>query len=252
LIAEASRKGSRILLGRCYETEQVLPFGPWINVLRASHLATDGETLDRIGPVWRGELARLLPEIAPGTSPAAATADPAQLFEAVAQLLERVALAQPGVLLFEDLHWADEMSLRLLAFVGRRLQRWRLLIVATLRDESLPESTLLRHTLDELGRAHHVSRLALGTLSREDTAALGRALMQESAVARFEERIWSASRGNPFMIVETLRALRGDVLPEDPSPLPVPERVRELIGHRLEPLRGPTPPPPPGAALPSP
>jgi predicted ATPase len=42
LVAEASRKGARILLGRCFETEQVLPFGPWINVLRASRVAADG------------------------------------------------------------------------------------------------------------------------------------------------------------------------------------------------------------------
>jgi tetratricopeptide (TPR) repeat protein len=233
LVAEASRKGARILLGRCFETEQVLPFGPWINVLRASRLAADRETLDRLGPVWRAELARLLPEISPGTSPGAATADPAQLFEAVAQLLERVALAQPAVLVFEDLHWADEMSLRLLAFAGRRLQHCRLLAVATVRDENLLEATLLRHTLDELGRGQ-LSRLSLGSLSREDTAALARTLMQLPAVSRLEGQIWTASGGNPFMIVETLRALRGGSMPADTSPLPLPERVRDLIAHRLE------------------
>ena len=234
LVAGASRKGARILLGRCHETEQVLPFGPWINVLRAGRLAADSETLDRLGPVWRAELARLLPEIAPGTSPAAPTSDPAQLFEAVAQLLERLALAQPTVLVFEDLHWADEMSLRLLAFAGRRLQRWRLLTVATVRDEDLLEATLLRHTLDELGRGRHLSRLSLGALSREHTVALARALVQLPAVSPLEERIWRASLGNPFMVVETLRALRGGSLPEDKSALPLPERVRDLIAHRLE------------------
>jgi tetratricopeptide (TPR) repeat protein/ABC-type cobalamin/Fe3+-siderophores transport system ATPase subunit len=234
LVAEASRKGARILLGRCFETEQVLPFGPWINVLRASRLAADGETLDRLGPVWRAELARLLPEIAPGTSPATPTADLAQLFEAVAQLLERVTLAQPAVLVFEDLHWADEMSLRLLAFAGRRLQRWRLLAVGTVRDENLLEATLLRHTLDELARGRHLSRLSLGSLSREDTVALARTLVQLPSVSRLEEEIWTASRGNPFIVVETLRALRGGALPEDRSPLPLPDRVRDLIAHRLE------------------
>src|SRR5580765_4708504 len=233
LVADASRKGARILLGRCYETEQVLPFGPWINTLRASHLAGDGEMLERLGPVWRGELARLLPEIAQGPPPGAPTSDSAQLFEAVAQLFERVALAQPVVLIFEDLHWADEMSLRLLAFVGRRLQRWRLLVVATVRDENLLEATLLRHTLDELSR-DHLSRLSLDGLSREDTAALARMLMQLPAGSRLEEQIWTASRGSPFMVVETLRALRGGSLREDGSPLPLPERVRDLIAHRLE------------------
>ena len=234
LVAEAGKKGARVLLGRCFETEQVLPFGPWINVLRASRVAADRETLERLGPVWRAELARLLPEIAPGTSPVAPTSDPAQLFEAVAQLLERVSLLQPAVLVFEDLHWADEMSLRLLAFAGRRLQRWRMLLVATVHDEAVEEATLLRHTLDELGRSPHTSRAALGSLSREDTAALARTLVELPAASGLEERIWRASRGNPFMVVETLRALRGGSLPEGASPLPLPDRVRDLIAHRLE------------------
>ena len=55
-----------------------------------------------------------------------------KLFEAVVQLLERVAIAQPAALVFEDLHWAVEMSLRLLAFASRRLPQCRLLCVATL------------------------------------------------------------------------------------------------------------------------
>ena len=103
-----------------------------------------------------------------------------------------------------------------------------------MRDENLLEATLLRQTLDELGRGHHLSRLSLGSLSREDTVALARTLMQLPAVSRLEEGIWTASRGNPFMVVETLRALRGGSLPEDASPLPLPERVRDLIAHRLE------------------
>src|SRR5262245_10595535 len=196
LAAEAGRMGARILLGRCYETEQVLPFGPWIDVLRADRLAADDEMLDRLGPVWSGELARLLPEIAPGTSPGPSTADPAQLFEAVAQLLERVTLAQPAVLIFEDIHWADEMSVRLLAYVGRRFHRWRLLAIATVRDEDLSEATLLRHTLDELSRGRHLSRVPLGALSREDTLALARMLVPLPAVSRLEEQIWAASQGN--------------------------------------------------------
>jgi DNA-binding SARP family transcriptional activator len=234
LVAEASRKGARILLGRCYETEQVLPFGPWINTLRASRLAVDTEMLDRLGPVWRAELARLLPEIEHDTAPSGPTSDPAQIFEAVAQLLERVTLAEPAVLVFEDLHWADEMSLRLLAFVGRRLRAWRLLAVVTVRDEDLLEAVLLRHTLDELGQGHHLSRVSLGSLSREDTLALVHSLVNIPAASRLEEQLWRTSLGNPFMIVETMSALREGSLPEDASDLPLPERVRDVIAHRLE------------------
>src|SRR5262245_30169742 len=233
LVGEVSGKGARLLLGRCYETEQVLPFGPWINALRAGRVAADAETLERLGPVWRAELARLLPEIAPVTSPGPATPDPAQLFEGVAQLLERVASAHPVVLLFEDLHWADEMSLRLLAFAARRLHRCRLLIVGTVRDEDLAEAVLLRHTLDEIERDRRLARVSLAALSRADTAALARMLVSPSAAARLEVPVWTASLGNPFMVVETLRALGGGE-PGDAPSLPLSDRVRDLIAHRLE------------------
>src|SRR5262249_24757047 len=114
------------------------------------------------------------------------------------------------------------------------LAGWRLLAVATVRDEDLPETTLLRHTLDELARGGRVTRLVLGSLSREDTVALAHALGHPPDVSRLEERIWTASLGNPFMVVETPRARRGGTLPEDASPLPLPDRVRDLNVHRLE------------------
>jgi predicted ATPase len=52
----------------------------------------------------------------------------------------------------EDLHWADEMSLRRLAFVGRRISAWPVLLVVTARDEDLADATAARRTLDELSR----------------------------------------------------------------------------------------------------
>jgi hypothetical protein len=54
------------------------------------------------------------------------------------------------VIVLEDLHWADEMSLRFLAFLGRRLPAVPLLVLATVREEELADSALLRQTLDEL------------------------------------------------------------------------------------------------------
>jgi DNA-binding SARP family transcriptional activator len=232
LAVGAGRKGARIIVGRCYESEQVLPFGPWIDALRAGRLAQDAEMLGKLGPTWRAELSRLLPEIGE-TPPAATASDPAQLFEAMAQLLERMAPAQPVLLILEDLHWADEMSLRLLAFVGRRLQRWRMLAVVTAREEDLSDATVLRHTLDELSHGNQLVWLAVAPLSREDTVVLARTLwpLREAAL---EARLWRASEGNPFMVVETLRALRGGSVSARAAMLPLPERVRRLIASRIE------------------
>src|SRR5262245_44541931 len=84
-----------------------------------------------------------------------------------------------------------------------------------------------------------MSRLPLGPLSEEDTTALvqsltprGRAVDVTSALA---ERIWGASNGNPFVVVETLRALEQGALPATATDAPgLPERVRELVMIRLE------------------
>src|SRR5262245_38144511 len=235
---EAGRKGGRIISGGCYESEQILPFGPWIDALRAGHLAQDEEVLASIGPVWRAELARVLPEIA-ATSSEVAAGDSAQLFEAIARLVERMAAIQPVLWILEDLQWADEMSLRLLAFVGRRLARSRALAVVTAREEDLAANTVLRHTLAELARGDHVVRLALPPLSREDTIALARTLVPARDAEALEERLWRASEGNPFMVVETVRALRGGPAPEGTPGLPLPERVRTLIAQRIERLNDP-------------
>ena len=41
------------------------------------------------------------------------------------------------MLVLEDLHWADDMSLRLLAFISRRIAAWRVLLLASAREEEL-------------------------------------------------------------------------------------------------------------------
>jgi hypothetical protein len=99
-----------------------------------------------------------------------------KLFEGVALLLGQVADPQPAVLILEDLHWADEMSVRLLAFVARRLPAWRLVVLATAREEELVEAGVLQRTLGELQREPHVATVALGPLSRGQTVDLVQAL----------------------------------------------------------------------------
>jgi predicted ATPase len=76
-------------------------------------------------------------------------------------------LRRPVLLILEDLHWADEMSLRLLPFLGRRHQAWPLLVVGTAREEDLAGSPLLRRTLEDLARDQRLDELRLPPLSKE-------------------------------------------------------------------------------------
>src|SRR5262249_21850328 len=63
LAAEAERRGSRVLVGRCHESEQILPFGPWIDAFRTGEVTVDKQLLASLSPVTRAELTRLFPEM---------------------------------------------------------------------------------------------------------------------------------------------------------------------------------------------
>src|SRR5262245_28325501 len=233
---EAVKRGALALVSHGYQTEQTLAYGLWIDALRRGGVLDRDDVLGGVAVVWRADLARLFPEFAQHDarrepSPEDAT----RLLEAVAQLLERLAKAQPLLLVLEDVHWADEASLRLTSVLSRRIPSWPILIVLTAREEEVAEAPVLRDLL----RLPNIGRLPLGPLSQDDTTALvqslaarGRAVEVASVLA---ERIWGASNGNPFVVVETLRALEQGALPTEPADvLGLPERVRELVMVRLE------------------
>jgi DNA-binding SARP family transcriptional activator len=237
LIRETQQRGGRVLTGHAYETERTLPFAPWVDVLRAGLRLYDEEVGPRLNPVWQGELAKLLPELGEPRS-AAVGGNPIRVFEAVAHFLRDLASSRPLLLVLENLQWADETSLRLFTFLVRRIDAWPLLMVGIVRKEELGDSTVLRRLLQESDGRSQLRQLSLGALSRADTAALVRSLagrdIDAPAAVRLANQVWLMSEGNPFMAVESMRALEtGEIAPVH-GRLPLPQRVREVISGRLE------------------
>jgi DNA-binding SARP family transcriptional activator len=245
LIADATRRQGRVLIGRCYETERILPFAPWVDALRTGQVLEEPELVDSLEPGWRAELARLLPELPSQGEPTALEGplgrvggDARHLFEAIIELLRRLARRQPLVVVLEDLHWADEMSVRLLAFLGRRVQAVPLLTLATVREEELADTMFLRQALDELDEKGQLARLAVGPLSQGDTTALVRALaapgIPDPLLAALAQEAWRASDGNAFVIVEVMHAFREGAPIRGAEGLSLPARVGSLVRRRLE------------------
>jgi len=235
----AIAEGGRLVIGSCHETEQVLPFAPWINALRAGDVVTTVAAMPELAAVWRLELARLLPELAePGAEPVTTSESSLRLFEAVVDLVQRLAARQPLIVLLEDLQWADESSLRLFAFVARRITRARVVLLATARAEDVTATPLLREILDEIEREQPAARLDIGPLSERETYQLVEALLPTGRRRRGADavgrRVWGTSEGNPLVIVETIRALEEGRLTQSPTGLGVPERVRRMIVGRLD------------------
>jgi len=239
IAAEGLARRSEVLLGRAFESEQLLAFGPWVAAIRSSGVLEEPGVLDALAPAWQRELARLFPEAG---EPADQSGEEnyRRLFEAIERLLSTLAQRRPVVLLLEDLHWADEMSLRLLSYLGRRNHAWRLLVVGSARAEELVGATALRRAIDELLQEERCIDLTLMPLTHHDTIELVRTLTRPDgrAPSGLEEQIWKASEGNPFVAVEILRALEqgAEMSPSIALPvtLPLPERVRKLVTRRLD------------------
>ncbi|HUF82487.1 MAG TPA: AAA family ATPase, partial [Burkholderiales bacterium] len=207
--AEAASLGACVLLGHSYESDQILPFAPWVDAVQMGGVLS-GESIQELEPIWRAELTRLFPELQRPDLPVP-SGDQRRLFESVVRFVERLAVAAPLVILLEDLHWADEMSTRLLAFLARRIRDKAVLLIGTAREEDLADALPLRRALEELRLEPHFARMPLAPLSAVDTAILVQSLRRSGAdpvaETRLADRIWKMSEGNPFVAVETLRAL---------------------------------------------
>jgi len=234
LVREASDGGGHVLVGRGYESEQVLPLGPWVNAFRNGVVP---DLLEELEPTWRAELGRLFPELGAADREPTAGEDYVRLFEAVTRAVQHLASRRRLLVVLEDLHWADEMTLRLLVFLGRRIADSPVLIVGSIRIEETVDAPILRRTLAQLAHQARFFSATLGPLSHAETLAfvqaLARAGTEAAAVQRLADRVWRASEGNPFMIVEAMQMLRGAEI-DAAGDLLTPPRVRELIAARLD------------------
>ena len=69
------------------------------------------------------------------------------------------------IVVIEDVHWADEATLDLLKYLGRRIQRTRALLIATYRDDETGPQHPLRLVLGDLATSTATRRLTLSPLS---------------------------------------------------------------------------------------
>ncbi|HLO31453.1 MAG TPA: AAA family ATPase [Anaerolineales bacterium] len=114
---------------------------------------------------------------------------------------------RPTIVVFEDVHWADEATLDLIKFLGRRIRRTPSLIVLTYRDDELGPEHPLRLVLGDLPGVA-TNRLQLLPLSKSSVYALASAENQ----AEQANKLFDITSGNPFFITEVL-ASKGEDMP---------------------------------------
>jgi predicted ATPase len=128
--------GHMVLAGRAAEFERELPFAVWIDALDGAVASLGEARIESLVGDRLGELARVLPALAgPEGAPVAGVQDERfRAYRAVRALLEGLAAGRAVVIVLDDLHWADDASLELLAHMLRRAPRGKVLVALAYRS----------------------------------------------------------------------------------------------------------------------
>ncbi len=162
-----------------------------------------------------------LQDIAPALDPRVARlleqpAAPDRLFPAVLATLQEVR--RPTVLIFEDVHWADNATLDLVKYLGRRIALLRVVLVLSLRTDEVGPDHPLARVLGDLPAAATV-RITLQPFSPDAVATLA------EQAGRPLEDLYRITAGNPFFVTELLASR--DVAAQ------MPASVRDAVWSRL-------------------
>jgi tetratricopeptide (TPR) repeat protein len=152
----------------------------------------------------------MLPELTAEARPLPAwEVPPAQerrlIFKAAATYLANVAGPRGSVLFLDDLQWAGQDTLDLLASLVRSSPPTTLRVVGAYRDTEVTASNPLGLLMADLARERLAERLELGPLPDDDAAQLIAGLLSEASL---REQVIRCAEGVPFVLVSCALALR--------------------------------------------
>jgi DNA-binding SARP family transcriptional activator len=238
LLQRARARGHRVAYGSARAKEGQFPYAPLTDALRM--LLRDDPTGAEQLPA---ELGTAMREIAVG--PPAGSADRlasrSALFAAVLRFLSVRARRTPLVLVLDDLHVADEGTLRALEYLGRRVGSLPIMLVASLRTEEPEAAPAPQAFVDTV-----TTRITLGPLSPSEHQALVSQSLGGAVDARAAAQLFVFGRGNPLFTSELIRQLSAGqqlvrtggtwelaepVRPGEPPPIPA--SLQALMVERL-------------------
>ena len=228
LLEHARSRGAVTAGVRCFEGESSLAYGPTIEMLRSA-LGQGDLTAVPAGSL--PEVSRLLPELGdPSSTSLDSLGAQARFFEALVDaLLAAMGSERPGVVFLDDVHWADEASLEVLAYLVRRLEGRPIFILMSWRADEAAAGHPLHQLLTEAARTGFALVVTVSRLTPSDVAEL---VAAAGASADLAERLHEETGGVPFFVVEYLDALSASGLERD-AEWSVPVGVRDLLRSRL-------------------
>jgi DNA-binding CsgD family transcriptional regulator len=175
-----------------------------------------------LGPIW--DIARTDPSLLQPLS----DGDRRGVMESLLDLLSRPL--QPTVVVLEDTQWADEATLDVIKFLGRRIAQVNGLLILTYRDAEVDAEHPLRQVIGDLP-AQNIVRMPLSRLS------VGAVTSMIESEPFDIEAVLALTNGNPLFVTEVLAtgtnavplSVRDAVLARVSKVSPAAQRVLELV-----------------------
>jgi predicted ATPase/DNA-binding SARP family transcriptional activator len=242
-VAYARQLGSIVLSAISFQGEANLAYGPFLEIFQSAlQSPTARDQLSSLSPQLLSEAARLLPELVHLVGgiplPAASDSPGAQMrfFEALRQvLLALMRGSAPGVIVLDDLQWADEATLDLLAFIVRRLQDKPLLLLGAWRVENAAGQARLNALMAEAQRNGSGQPLHLSHLTAAHIAEWLASNYQadQDRLQAWSERLLLETDGSPFLLVEYMKSVPRELPDLHTVSWELPVSVREILRWRL-------------------
>jgi DNA-binding winged helix-turn-helix (wHTH) protein/tetratricopeptide (TPR) repeat protein len=246
-----------IAYGQCVEHYSVgAPYLPLFDALgglcRAPDAAKIVEVFAQYAPAWLAQLPPLLSQAQrPALSSTLAGISHERMMRELAEVLARLSAERPIVLVLEDLHWSDAATMDTLAYLARRRDAARLLILGTYRPA---EIVIGEHPLRRLRQellAHELCQdLRVELLSEEAVEAYVRQRLAGHPVAvELSARIYQRTEGHALFVVNVVDYLLRQGLAQKTGDQKrtreavaaietgLPEGLRHLILEEVEGLR---------------
>jgi DNA-binding SARP family transcriptional activator/tetratricopeptide (TPR) repeat protein len=242
--AHMREQGAHVVAARGFDGESGLAYGPLAAALRTalageppSHWAAS------LPAPWLAEVARVVPElpaareVAGGATPLDEPGARSRLFEGLRQGLLAAARGPcPGVIVMDDLQWADAATLEVLAYAARRLMDAPVLLLLAWRPDDAAQSPRLAHLMADAQRAGVGETIDLPRLSEAAVRSLAGQSSAAAAVPDLGARLMRETEGLPFLVTAYLAALEQGVLDPTDAAWRIPSGARDVLAARLRAL----------------
>lgn len=238
LLAAVRERGAHGLVLRAHEGESTLAYAPIVEALRG-RVRADRSWLVTADPTAVAQAARLVPELAEegtaalGSGVAEGPGAEIRFLSGIWDVLVAATAGDAaGVIVVDDLQWADDATLAVLSYGLRRLAGRRALVVLTCRT---PLDHPLRGAATEAARTGGGVLCRLQRLGPGDVMELVQAARPGEPDPDLAHRLWERTEGVPLLLVEYLRTLGPDTR-DLSAQTELPDGVRAVLRARLDPV----------------